>query len=164
MRVDNLVGLRCHGLFYTGLICNGNRKQVFKLIVCLWIPRKVRVRRIWHKVFFKLGVSFDELVSRKKILWMSSHRIQTHLDVFVAIIEFHIIVSFNLYLDYYFIGFWWADIMFEIPHATNFHRMSTFQWWILLSRQYHRDFIESILSGDEFWFWTIICMRIVIIS
>ena len=36
----------------------------------------------------------------------------------------------------------WYYLMFEIPHATNFHRISTFQWWRLI---FSRDHSVSIL-------------------
>ena len=48
---------------------------------------------IWHGVFLKIGVYFDELVSRKQIFLESSNRIETRIYVIVEIIEFQIIVS-----------------------------------------------------------------------
>ena len=58
----------------------------------------VRVITIWDEVFFKLRVSFDELVSSKKVLSESSHRIETHLDVVVEVLEVQSSVSFELFL------------------------------------------------------------------
>ena len=49
--------------------------------VYLEIPGVGSVIAIWDKLFFKLRVSFDGLVIRKKIFSESSHRIETHLDV-----------------------------------------------------------------------------------
>ena len=59
----------------------------------------VRVITIWDEVFFKLRVSFDELLSSKKVLSESSHRIETHLDVVVEVLEVQSSVSFELFLD-----------------------------------------------------------------
>ena len=64
------------------------------------------VTMIWDEVFFELIVPFDRLVSMKKILWGSSHHIETHIDMFVEVIEVHISVSFEFYLDEEFIEFW----------------------------------------------------------
>ena len=33
------------------------------------------------------------------------------------------------------IEIWWSGLIFESPHATNFNRISTFQWWSLLVRR-----------------------------
>ena len=44
-------------------------------------------------------MSFDGLVIRKKVFSESSHRIETHLDVVVEVLEFHISVAFELCLD-----------------------------------------------------------------
>ena len=49
---------------------------------------------MWYEVFFKTRVSFDGLVSRKKVLLGSSHRIETHIYVFVEVIEIQSSVSF----------------------------------------------------------------------
>ena len=70
------------------------------------IPIIVRVRTIWKKLFFNIGVSFDVLVSRKYIFLESSHLIGTHLDVVLEIIEVQSSVSFNFGLDEEFIEFW----------------------------------------------------------
>ena len=51
------------------------------------IPRIGRVMNIWDELFFKLRVSFDGLVTSKKVFSESSHRIETHLDVFVEVLE-----------------------------------------------------------------------------
>ena len=55
--------------------------------VYMSITRIGRVIAIWDKIFFKLRVSFDRIVSRKKIFLESSHRIETHLDLVVKVIE-----------------------------------------------------------------------------
>ena len=65
-----------------------------------------RVITIWDKLFFKLKVSFDALVTRKKVLLESSHCIDTYLDVVIEVIDVHSSVSFELCLDEEFIEFW----------------------------------------------------------
>ena len=90
---------------------------------------------IWHGVFLKLGVYFDGLVSRKQIFLESSHSIETRIDVVVEIIEFQIIVSLWFYFYDNPTEFLLADLMFESPNATNFHKMFTFIWWSLLVRR-----------------------------
>ena len=65
-------------------------------------------------------MSFDGLVTRKEVLYESSHRIETHLDVVVEVIEIQRSVSFELCHDEDLIEFWLSDIMFEGPYATNF--------------------------------------------
>ena len=55
--------------------------------VGLSIPRIGRVITIWEKIFFKHRVSFDILVSRKKVFSESSRLIETHLDVAVEVLE-----------------------------------------------------------------------------
>ena len=75
MGVDKFVGLRCHGLYYTGSIYQGHKKGVAKVIVGICIPRLWSKRKIWDKVLLKLRVSFDVLVSRKKVLSEYSHHI-----------------------------------------------------------------------------------------
>ena len=62
---DNILGLMYHGGFYIGFICQVHQKLVPKGILCLCITRMVGVGTIVHEVLFKLGVSFDGLVSRK---------------------------------------------------------------------------------------------------
>ena len=59
----------------------------------------VRVINIWDEVFCKLLLSLDGLVTSKKVLSDSSHRIQTHLDVVVEVLDIYISVSFELCLD-----------------------------------------------------------------
>ena len=61
---------------------------------------------VWDKIFFKLRVSFDGLVRRKKVFSGSSHLIETHLDVVVEVLEFQSNVVFVLCLNEYFIEFW----------------------------------------------------------
>ena len=67
------------------------------------IPRIVRVITIWDEVFSKLIVYFDGLIDRKKILLKYSHRIETHLDVVLEVIEVYTSVSLELCLDEKFI-------------------------------------------------------------
>ena len=68
-------------------------------------------------------MSFDGLVIRNKVFSESSPCIETHLGVFVEVIEVQISVASELCLDEEFIEFWQAVIMFEIPHAINLCRM-----------------------------------------
>ena len=74
---------------------------------------------IWDEVFFKLRVSFDVLAITKEVFYESSHCIERHLDVVIEVLEIHISVSFEFCLDEELIESWWADLMFEGPHATN---------------------------------------------
>ena len=77
-----------------------------KGVLGLEIPRIGRVITIWDKLFFKLRISFDGLVSRKDIFSESIHCFETHIDVVVAVFEFHSSVDFEFYLDEEFIEFW----------------------------------------------------------
>ena len=79
MDVNRLEGLRCHGVFYTGFICKGYIKGVAKVIVDVCIPRLWTMRKIWDDVLVKLRVSFDVLVSIKKVLSECCHCIYTHV-------------------------------------------------------------------------------------
>ena len=54
-----------------------------KVSVYMNTPIIGKVITIWDKVFFKLRVPFDGLVTSKKLLLESSHRIETPLDVIV---------------------------------------------------------------------------------
>ena len=103
MGVDKIVGLGFHGGFYICVIYQGHQKLVFKGIVGLCIPRIGRVKNIWDKLFYKLIVSFCGLVSRKKFLLGSIHRIDTHIDMVVEVIEVQGSATFELYLDEEFI-------------------------------------------------------------
>ena len=67
MDVDKLVGLICHGRVYTGVISQLHQQLVSKGIVGLCITIIGRMITIWDKVFLKLRLSFDVLVSSKKI-------------------------------------------------------------------------------------------------
>ena len=58
-----------------------------------------RVITIWDEVFFKIRVTFDGLVSRKKFFSDSSHCIETHIDVIVEVLEVHSSTSFEFCLD-----------------------------------------------------------------
>ena len=96
--------------------------------VYLDIPGIVRVIPIWDEVFWKLRVYFDGLGTRKEVLLESSHRIDKYIDVVVEVLYIQSIVSFEFCLDKEHIEFWWADLMFEGPNATNFGRVSPVQW------------------------------------
>ena len=78
---------------------------MYKGSVYLDIPIIGMVIAIWDEVFLKLIVSFDGLVSSKKVLSEYSHRIETHIDVVVEILEVHSIIAFELCLDEKFIDF-----------------------------------------------------------
>ena len=59
-----------------------------------------RVITIWDEVFCKLRVSIDGLVTSKKVFSESNHRIETHIDVVVEVLEVHRSVSFDYFLDW----------------------------------------------------------------
>ena len=61
---------------------------------------------IWDEVFFKLRLSFDELVIRKEVFSESIHRIETHLDVVKEVLEIQSSVAFEFCLDEELIEFW----------------------------------------------------------
>ena len=77
-----------------------------KVIVYLKILRIGRVITIWDEVLFTLRVSFDGMVSSKKVLSEFSHRIETHLDVVVEVLEVQSSVSFDFCLNEELIEFW----------------------------------------------------------
>ena len=54
---------------------------------------------IRDELLFKLKVSFDLMVSRKKVLYESSHQIDTYIDVIVEVLEVYRSVTFELCLD-----------------------------------------------------------------
>ena len=83
MGVDNLVDLWCHGRFYKGDVSQCCQYLFSKGIICLFITIIGRARTICDKVFFKLRVSFDGPVIRKKLLSDSIHRIEIHLNMVV---------------------------------------------------------------------------------
>ena len=64
----------------------------------MYIPVIGRVITIWDEVLCKLKVSFDKLVSRKKVFSESSQRIETHFDVVVEVLDIQSSVSFEFYL------------------------------------------------------------------
>ena len=72
----------------------------------LKVPRIVRVITIWDEVLFKLIVSVDGLITRKKVLSESNNRIETHIDVFVEVLKVQSSVSFEFCLDEEFIEYW----------------------------------------------------------
>ena len=106
MGVDNFVGLRCHGIFYTSSISQFHQQLVSKGSVGICVPIIVRVREIWDKVFFKIKVYFDGLVIRKIVFSYSSHSIETHIDVVVEVLDVRSSVAFEFCLDEKFIEFW----------------------------------------------------------
>ena len=120
MSVYNLLVLRWHGRFYTGVISQWYQQWVSKGILGLRIPQIGRVITIWDELFWKLRVWFDGLLSCNKVFYESSHRIETHIYVLLEVLELKISVYFELCLDEEFIQFWWASIMFESPYATIF--------------------------------------------
>ena len=61
---------------------------------------------IWDRVFVKLRVYFDVLVTSKEVLLESSHRIEAHLDIVIEVLEIQSSVSFELCLDEELIEFW----------------------------------------------------------
>ena len=144
MSVENFVGLRCHGRFYTGVIRKYHQQWMSKGSVGLWISRIGRVIPICDEVFFKIIVSFGDLVISNKVLLGSSCHIYAYTDMVVEFLEFQISVAFEFCLDEDFIEFWWADPIFEIPHASIFCRISTFQWWSLLVIRDHTCRILSL--------------------
>ena len=131
MSAGNLVSLRCHGRFYTVFISKFHQQWVHKGIAYLNIPIRGRVITIWDEVFWKLRVSVDRLVIRKKVFLEFSHCIETYFDMVVEVLKLWSIVAFEICLDEDLIEYWWADIMLQSPHATKFCRLSTFQWWSL---------------------------------
>ena len=95
---ENLVGLRCHEGFDTGVIFQGHQKGLSKVGVCLGIIVIVRLRKIWHEALFKLGVLFDGMLSRKGVFSESTNRSETHIDMVVRIIEVQYSVSLSSFL------------------------------------------------------------------
>ena len=70
-------------------------------------------------------MSFDGILISRKVLSESIYRIDRDPGVVVEVLDVHSSVSFELFLDEEFIEFWWYDLMFDSPHATNFCRVST---------------------------------------
>ena len=91
---DSLVGLRCHGRFYTCVVIQLHQQLVFKRSVDMCIPIIGRMRAIWDKLFFKVRISFDGKLIRKKVFSEYSNCIETHLDVVVEVLEVHNSVAF----------------------------------------------------------------------
>ena len=144
MSDDKFAGLRCHGGFYTGVIIHCHWQWVSKGSVYLNIPGIGRVITIWDEVLWKLRVYFDGLVTSKKVFLESSHHIETYLDVIAEVIKVQSIVYFKLCIFEDFIESWWSDLMFQSPHATNFHIISTMQWCIPIVRWYHIGRVNKI--------------------
>ena len=70
------------------------------------IPGIGRMITIWDEVLFKLRVSLDGMVTRKEVFLESSHRIESHLDVVVEVVDIQRSVSFEFCLDEELIEFW----------------------------------------------------------
>ena len=64
---ENLVGLKLHGIFDTGVIFQSHQNVLTKGSSYLFITIVLRFRTIWHEVFVKLRVSFDVLICRKEV-------------------------------------------------------------------------------------------------
>ena len=82
-------------------------------------------------------MSFGELVTKEEVFLESSHRIETHLDFVVEVLEIQSSVSFDLYLGEELLEFVWGYLMFEGRHATNFSRVPPIQWSIPPVRRDH---------------------------
>ena len=106
MGVYNLIGLRFHGRFYTGVISQCHQKLVSKVSVGVCIQIVGRMITTWDELFLKIIVSFDVLVIRKKVLSESINRIDTRIDVVVEVLEFQISVAFEFCINEEFIEFW----------------------------------------------------------
>ena len=61
---------------------------------------------IWDEVLYKIRVSIDGLVDRKRVFSKSSHCIETNIDVVVEVLKVLISVSFEFCLDEEFIESW----------------------------------------------------------
>ena len=59
---ENILFLRCHGIFDTGAVFQGHQKVVAKVRICLFLTIIVRVKNIWHEVFVKIVLSLHGLV------------------------------------------------------------------------------------------------------
>ena len=151
MSVYNLVCLKCHERFYTGVISKFHQHWLSKGSVGMIITIIGRVITIWDKVLFKLRVYFYDMVSPKEVFSESSHHIDTYLYVVVEVPDVHSSVIFELFIDEEFIEFWWYDLMFESPHVTNLFIMSAFQWWRPIVIKDHSSRIMS------HWWILIVC-------
>ena len=60
---------------------------------------------IWDEILFKFRVSFDGLVSKKKVLSAFSHNIETHIDLVLEVLEVQSSVAFEFCFDEDFIEF-----------------------------------------------------------
>ena len=97
--VYNLVGLRFHGIFYTGFISQCHQHLVSKGIVGRIVSIIGRVITIWDELLLKPRLSFDRLLSINEVLLGSIHRIETHIDVVVEFLEVYIRVAFGFCLN-----------------------------------------------------------------
>ena len=57
---------------------------------------------------------------------------ETPIVLVVEFIEFQSSVNFESCIDKDLIEFWWAYLVVDSPHATDFFIISTFQYWSLL--------------------------------
>ena len=107
-------------------------------------------------IFVKFGVLFDLMVCRKEVFSESIHRIETHLDLFLEIIEVQSSIAFELCIYEQFISFWWDDIMFEITNYTNLCITSTLQWWSLIVIWYQSFKILGLWWVQLVWWGVLI--------
>ena len=132
--------------------------------VGLWITRIWRVREIWNQVFFKLRVSFDGLVSRKRVFLEYSNHTETHIDVVVDVIELHISVDFEFCLDedLYNFGELISFLRVHMPPVFVYFSSSNGGVFLLARTKVVGSWVfgESILYGKEVWLWP----RILLIS
>ena len=136
MSVYNFVCLRCHGIFYAGIISQCHQQWLSKGGVGQIISIIISVITIWDKLLFKLRGYFYGLVISKKVLSFFSHSVNTHLDVAIEFIYVQSSLAFELCIDEEFIELWWADFRFESPHATILGWLPMLQWWSLIFSWY----------------------------
>ena len=77
-----------------------------KVSVGIFIPRIGNAIVIWDKVYFKLRVYFDGMLSSKKVFLDSSNRIETHLYVVIEVLEVQSSATFEFFLDEELIELW----------------------------------------------------------
>ena len=99
---------------------------------------------IWYEVFWKLRVSFDRMVTSKKVFSESSHCTETHIFVVVDILEVQNSVYLDFCIDDEFIEFWLTDLMFQNSYATNCCRLYTIQWYRPHVSRYHSGRVRRL--------------------
>ena len=70
---DNLLGLRFHRVFDTGVFSQPQQKLSGKVIYVCEFQKKGMKRTFWKEVLLKLRVSSDRLVISKKVFSGSIH-------------------------------------------------------------------------------------------